>query len=264
LTFRDFLARFAGQPVTAAVGAMTGWRFVLEECQRAGVDVRATDPTQTSAKRDRKRRAKTDRLEARLLLELLVEDRLPESWALLPLRFAFVVGSVCAEFGLGAPRRGCVARAASASTPACGDTGRGRVRRRVRAAIGGSGALPTADLARRPGAGRRGGVVWLPIDQWGRRGESRRPRGTEAKAPMQANPSEPRYVGSVTADRGEHIDVYATGEPVELGEGEYTVLGRDVLMRVNTAAIAISVELSAAKAVNLAALLLTFPSEEDS
>jgi hypothetical protein len=101
LTFRDFLARFAGQPVTAAVGAMTGWRFVLEECQRAGVDVRATDPTQTSAKRDRKRRAKTDRLEARLLLELLVEDRLPESWALLPLRFAFVVGSVCAEFGLG-------------------------------------------------------------------------------------------------------------------------------------------------------------------
>jgi hypothetical protein len=81
---------------------------------------------------------------------------------------------------------------------------------------------------------------------------------------MQANPSEPRYVGSVTADRGEHIDVYAAGEAVELGEGEYSVLGRDVLMRVSTAAIAVSVELSAAKAVNLAALLLTFPPEEDS
>jgi hypothetical protein len=35
-------------------------------------------------------------------------------------------------------------------------------------------------------------------------------------------------------------------------------------MRVSTAAMAISVELSAAKAVNLAALLLTFPPEEDS
>jgi transposase len=59
---------------------MTGWRFVVEELDRVGADVHLAEPAETSAKRGPKRRAKTDRLDARLMRELLVEQRLPEAW----------------------------------------------------------------------------------------------------------------------------------------------------------------------------------------
>src|SRR4051812_22624280 len=64
----------------AAVEAMTGWRFVVEELQRVGAEVHLAEPAETSARRGPERRAKTDRLDARLLRELLVERRLPEAW----------------------------------------------------------------------------------------------------------------------------------------------------------------------------------------
>src|SRR4051794_28196758 len=79
-TFRRFLARFDGQPLVAAVEAMTGWRFIVEELTRVGAEVHLAEPADTSAKRGPKRRAKTDRLDARLLRELLMEGRLPEAW----------------------------------------------------------------------------------------------------------------------------------------------------------------------------------------
>ena len=59
---------------------MTGWRFVAEECARAGVEVHLAEPAETRERQDRKRRAKTDKLDARLLRELLMQKRLPESW----------------------------------------------------------------------------------------------------------------------------------------------------------------------------------------
>ena len=59
---------------------MTGWRFVVEECARAGIAVRLAEPAETRERQDRKRRAKTDKLDARLLRELLMQGRLPESW----------------------------------------------------------------------------------------------------------------------------------------------------------------------------------------
>ena len=80
---RDTFARFLGRDgaeLVAAVEAMTGWRFVVEELQRLGADVHLAEPAETSARRGPKRRAKTDRLDARLLRELLVERRLPEAW----------------------------------------------------------------------------------------------------------------------------------------------------------------------------------------
>jgi transposase len=79
-TVRVFLARLATKETIVAVEAMTGWRFIAEECFRAGIEVRLAEPAETRMRQDRKRRAKTDKLDARLLRELLMQERLPESW----------------------------------------------------------------------------------------------------------------------------------------------------------------------------------------
>jgi transposase len=80
-TLRDWLARFddVGE-VALAVEACTGWRYVVEELEAAGVQAHLAEPADTAALRGKKRRAKTDRADARHLRELLAEGRLPESW----------------------------------------------------------------------------------------------------------------------------------------------------------------------------------------
>src|SRR3954447_1931180 len=50
-TFRRFLARFDGQPLVAAVEAMTGWRVIVEELMRVGAEVHLAEPAETSSKR---------------------------------------------------------------------------------------------------------------------------------------------------------------------------------------------------------------------
>ena len=77
---RRFLGRFAGQELEVALEATTGWRFVVEELRRVGAVVHLGEPAQTSALRGNKKRAKTDRADARHLRELLMIGRLPESW----------------------------------------------------------------------------------------------------------------------------------------------------------------------------------------
>jgi transposase len=77
---RKFLGRFAGRRVDAALEATTGWRFVAEELRAAGADVHLAEPAETAARRGNKKRAKTDRGDARHLRELLMIGRLPESW----------------------------------------------------------------------------------------------------------------------------------------------------------------------------------------
>jgi len=57
-----------------------GWLFVCVALDRAGAIAHLAEPVETSALRGRKRRAKTDREDARWLRELLSEGRLPESW----------------------------------------------------------------------------------------------------------------------------------------------------------------------------------------
>src|SRR3954471_23248149 len=69
-----------GAPAAFAVEACTGWRFVVEELQRAGIEAHLAEPADTAAARGPKRRAKTDRTDARLLRDLLAGGRLPESW----------------------------------------------------------------------------------------------------------------------------------------------------------------------------------------
>jgi transposase len=80
-TLRQFLGRFAGQgEVSFAVEGCTGWRFVVEELQRAGFKAHLADPAAAADARAAKRRAKTDRTDSRQLRVQLVEGRLPESW----------------------------------------------------------------------------------------------------------------------------------------------------------------------------------------
>ena len=77
---RRFLQRFDGPRVEAALEATTGWRFVTEELRAIGASVHLAEPAETSARRGNKKRAKTDRADARHLRELLMVGRLPESW----------------------------------------------------------------------------------------------------------------------------------------------------------------------------------------
>jgi transposase len=77
---RRFAARFAGRQVEAALEATTGWRFVVEELRAIGAEVHLAEPAETAARRGNKKRAKTDRADARHLRELLMIGRLPESW----------------------------------------------------------------------------------------------------------------------------------------------------------------------------------------
>jgi transposase len=73
--------RFAGEvEVDFAVEGCTGWRYVVEELVQAGCRAHLADPAETATARGRKRRAKTDRADAKLQRELLVDGRLPECW----------------------------------------------------------------------------------------------------------------------------------------------------------------------------------------
>jgi transposase len=76
-----WLGRFAGVgEVDLAVEGCTGWRYVVEEMGRVGVRAHLAEPAETAAARGRKKRAKTDRADARLARDLLVQGRLPECW----------------------------------------------------------------------------------------------------------------------------------------------------------------------------------------
>ena len=72
--------RFGGREVHVAVEACTGWLFVCDALVAAGAVADLAEPVETSALRGRKRRAKTDREDARWLRELLTDGRLPEAW----------------------------------------------------------------------------------------------------------------------------------------------------------------------------------------
>jgi len=78
--FRQWLGQFGRKQVAFAMEGTTGWRFVVEELEAAGMEAHLAEPSETRARRGPKRRAKTDRADARLLRDLLLTDNLPESW----------------------------------------------------------------------------------------------------------------------------------------------------------------------------------------
>jgi transposase len=77
---RRFLHRFVDADLDVALEATTGWRFVVEEIRAVGGRAHLAEPAETAARRGSKKRAKSDRADARHLRELLMLARLPESW----------------------------------------------------------------------------------------------------------------------------------------------------------------------------------------
>src|SRR5215211_1314166 len=77
---RAWLGQFGSYRAAFVVEGTTGWRFVVEEIERAGQRAHLADPAETAARRGRKRRAKTDNADCDLLLRLLLANELPESW----------------------------------------------------------------------------------------------------------------------------------------------------------------------------------------
>jgi transposase len=80
--FRSWLAGRFEHPenVAFAVEACTGWRYVAGELAAAGITAHLAETADTATQRGRKRRAKTDRADARLMRDLLAAGRLPECW----------------------------------------------------------------------------------------------------------------------------------------------------------------------------------------
>jgi transposase len=77
---RAWVQGFSGREVHVAVEACTGWYFVVRALERAGAVAHLAEVSETRALRGPKRRAKTDRQDARWLRVLLCERRLPEAW----------------------------------------------------------------------------------------------------------------------------------------------------------------------------------------
>jgi transposase len=78
---RAWLARFAGlDGVHFALEGCTGWRYVVEELAAAGIIAHLAEPADTAALRGRKRHAKTDKTDSRLLRMHLAAGDLPECW----------------------------------------------------------------------------------------------------------------------------------------------------------------------------------------
>lgn len=69
-----------GRVGVVAVEATTGWRWVVAVLQGHGFEVRLVDPGEASALQGRRRRPKTDRLDARWLVHLLARELAPLSW----------------------------------------------------------------------------------------------------------------------------------------------------------------------------------------
>jgi transposase len=69
-----------GQDAQFALEGCTGWRYVAEELAAAGITPHVGEPAETAAARGPKKRAKTDKADARHLRELLAQGRLPECW----------------------------------------------------------------------------------------------------------------------------------------------------------------------------------------
>ena len=114
---RDVARRSNGGPVAMAVEGCTGWRYVVEEIAAAGFEAHLAEPADTQAARGRKRHAKTDRSDARMLRELLQSGELPESW--IPPTDVLEWRDGCGSTSRWSINAGC---GSSAFTPSCSST----------------------------------------------------------------------------------------------------------------------------------------------
>ena len=76
---QHWLERFAGhQDVTFAVEGCTGWQFVVEELQRAGITALLAEAAETAPARPQE--AREDKTDSRHLRMLAADGRVPPSW----------------------------------------------------------------------------------------------------------------------------------------------------------------------------------------
>jgi len=80
----DWAMTWEGKLAAVAIEATTGWRWVARELQQRGFEVRLVDPGRASALQGRRRKPKTDRLDARWLALVLARQLLSECEAWLP------------------------------------------------------------------------------------------------------------------------------------------------------------------------------------
>jgi transposase len=76
--------QWQGRVGGVVIEATTGWRWVARELSAAGFEVHLVDPGQAKALQGKKRKAKTDRLDARWLCLVLARELLSECEAWLP------------------------------------------------------------------------------------------------------------------------------------------------------------------------------------
>lgn len=107
---RSWLQALAQRRGTFALEGMTGWRFVVEELQRAGFDAIVADPAEVAALRGPKRRAKTDKADAKLMRELLGAQRLAESSWIPPVHILEMRSKIRLYKALTEQRRGWMQR----------------------------------------------------------------------------------------------------------------------------------------------------------
>lgn len=80
-SLRAWVDGFEGRLARVAIEATTGWKWIANLLFARGVEeVLLVDPGEAAARKGRKRRAKTDRLDARFLLSLLATGMLPQAW----------------------------------------------------------------------------------------------------------------------------------------------------------------------------------------
>ena len=80
----EWASHWGGRLAGVAIESTTGWRWVARELQARGFEVQLIDPGRASALRGRRRRPKTDKLDARRLALILARDLLSECEAWIP------------------------------------------------------------------------------------------------------------------------------------------------------------------------------------
>jgi transposase len=80
----EWASAWQGKLTAVAIESTTGWRWVARELEQRGFEVHLVDPGRASALRGRRRRPKTDKLDARWLALVLARQLLSECEAWMP------------------------------------------------------------------------------------------------------------------------------------------------------------------------------------
>ena len=80
----EWAAEWQGKLAAVAIESTTGWRWVARELEQRGFEVHLVDPGRASVLRGRRRRPKTDKLDARWLALVLARQLLSECEAWMP------------------------------------------------------------------------------------------------------------------------------------------------------------------------------------